>query len=50
MFVRAVWRCKRPAEAKRAWREMNAPETREAGPLGLCGPDFIRLTHGLFDR
>jgi len=50
MFVRAVWRAKRLVDIKRALREMDVPTSREADALGLCGPDFSKMTRGLFDR
>jgi hypothetical protein len=50
MFVRAVWRSKRPFDIKQALREMAAPSPRNADVLGLCAPDFTKMTRGLFDR
>ncbi|MDF2799814.1 MAG: hypothetical protein K0R85_2558 [Devosia sp.] len=50
MFVRAVWCIKRPAEIKQDRREINLPCRREPDPLGLCGPEFNKMTRGLFDR
>lgn len=48
MFVRAVWRVRRLIDVKQTLREMEVPTTREA--LGLSGPDFQKMTRGLFDR
>jgi len=48
MFVRAVWRLKRLVDIKQTLREMDVPTTRDA--LGLSGPDFPKMTRGLFDR
>ena len=48
MFVRAVWRLKRLVNIKQTLREMEVPTTRDA--LGLSGPDFQKMTRGLFDR
>jgi len=50
MFVRAVWRAKRLVDIKQTLREMDVPTTREADMLGLCGPDFSKMTRGLFDK
>ena len=50
MFVRAVWRVKRLVDIKQALREMDVPTTREADILGLAGPDFSKMTRGLFDK
>ena len=50
MFVRAVWRSKRPFDIKQTLREMGAPSPRNADVLGLCAPDFTKMTRGLFDR
>ena len=50
MFVRAVWRVKRLVDIKRALREMDVPTTRDADMLGVTGPDFSKMTRGLFDR
>lgn len=48
MFVRAVWRLRRLVDIKQTLREMDVPTTREA--LGLSGPEFDKMTRGLFDR
>lgn len=48
MFVRAVWRRKRLVDIKQTLRELDVPTTRDA--LGLSGPDFQKMTRGLFDR
>ena len=48
MFVRAVWRLKRLVDIKQTLREMEVPTTRDA--LGIVGPDFQKMTRGLFDR
>ncbi len=48
MFVRAVWRLRRLVDIKQTLREMDVPTTRDA--LGLSGPDFKKMTSGLFDR
>jgi hypothetical protein len=50
MFVRAVWRLRRLVDVKQALREMEVPSTRKADVLGLSGPDFSKMTRGLFDR
>ncbi len=50
MFVRAVWRIKRLVDIKQTLREMEVPSTRNADLLGVCGPDFPKMTRGLFDR
>ena len=50
MFVRAVWRVKRLIDIKQALREMEVPSTRNADLLGISGPDFSKMTRGLFDR
>jgi hypothetical protein len=50
MFVRAVWRSKRLVDIKQALREIDVPSTRDADLLGLCAPDFQKMTRGLFDR
>ena len=50
MFVRAVWRSKRPVDIKQALREMDIPSPRDVDLLGLCAPDFQKMTRGLFDR
>jgi hypothetical protein len=48
MFVRAVWRLKRLVDIKQTLRELDVPTTRDA--LGVSGPDFQKMTRGLFDR
>jgi hypothetical protein len=50
MFVRAVWCSKRPFDVKQTLREMAAPSPLNADLLGLCAPDFTKMTRGLFDR
>jgi len=50
MFVRAVWRLKRLVDIKQTLRELDVPTTREADVLGLSGPDFSKMTRGLFDK
>jgi hypothetical protein len=50
MFVRAVWRVRRLVDIKQQLREMDVPTTRDADLLGLSGPDFSKMTRGLFDR
>lgn len=50
MFVRAVWRSKRLVDIKHTSRETGAPSTRDADLLGICGPDFAKMTRALFDR
>jgi hypothetical protein len=50
MFVRAVWRLRRLVDVKQQLREMDVPTTRDAYFLGLSGPDFSKMTRGLFDR
>ncbi|HWA18017.1 MAG TPA: hypothetical protein VG757_03400 [Devosia sp.] len=50
MFVRAVWRLKRLIDLKQALREMDVPSSRNADLLGISGPDFSKMTRGLFDR
>jgi hypothetical protein len=50
MFVRAVWRLKRLVDIKQTLREMEVPSTRNADLLGVSGPDFSKMTRGLFDR
>ena len=48
MFVRAVWRRRRLVDQRQTLRETNGPTTRD--DLGVCGPDFRKMTRGLFDR
>ena len=50
MFVRAVWRVKRLIDLKQTLREMDVPSSRNADLLGISGPDFSKMTRGLFDR
>jgi len=50
MFVRAVWRLKRFIDIKQQLRELDVPSSRDADLLGLSGPDFSKMTRGLFDR
>ncbi len=50
MFVRAVWRNERPVEIKQTLRALQAPSSRDTDSLGLCGPEFSKMTRGLFDR
>jgi hypothetical protein len=50
MFVRAVWRLQRLVAIKQTLREMDVPSTRNAGILGISGPDFSNMTRSLFDR
>lgn len=48
MFVRAVWRNKRLVDLRQTLRETDVPTSRDA--LGVSGPDFQKMTRGLFDR
>ena len=50
MFIRAVWRMRRLVDVKQTMREMDVPTTRDANVLGLCGPEFSKMTKSLFDR
>ncbi len=50
MSVRAVWRMQRLVDIKQTLREMDVPSTRDADMLGISGPDFSKMTRGLFDR
>ena len=50
MFVRAVWRFKRVADVRQTLREMQVTASREDDSLGICGPDFSKMTRGLFDQ
>jgi hypothetical protein len=45
-----VWRQKRLVDLRQISRESEQPATRSTGILGLCGPDFAKMTRGLFDR
>jgi hypothetical protein len=48
MFVRAVWRRRRLIDIRPTLQETSGPTTRD--DLGVCGPDFRKMTRGLFDR
>jgi len=50
MFVRAVWRIRRPVDIKQALRKLDVPSLRDSNVLGLSGPDFVEMTRGLFKR
>lgn len=50
MFVRAVWRIRRLVDLRQTLREFDIPSTRKADVLGITGPDFSKMTRGLFDR
>ena len=50
MFVRARWRIRRLVDIKQTLREMEVPSTRNADLLGISGPDFSKMTRGLFDQ
>ena len=50
MFVRAVWRLRRLVDLRQTLREMDVPSTRSADLLGISGPDFSKMSRGLFDR
>ncbi len=50
MFVRAVWRVKRLVDVRQQLRELDVPTSRESDCLGLTGPDFTKMTAGLFDQ
>jgi hypothetical protein len=50
MFVRAVWRLRRLVDIKQTLRELDVPSTRKSDVLGITGPDFTKMTRGLFDR
>ncbi|MEQ1769516.1 MAG: hypothetical protein ABL879_06710 [Devosia sp.] len=50
MFIRAVWRIKRLVDIKQTLREMDVPSSRNADLLGISGPDFSKMTRGLFDQ
>ena len=49
MFVRAVWRLRRLVDIKQVLREMDVPSSPNADILGVSGPDFAKMTRGLFD-
>lgn len=48
MFVRAVWRHRRLVGQGPRLPQTNGPATRD--DLGVCAPDFRKMTRGLFDR
>jgi hypothetical protein len=50
MFVRAVWRFQRLVDIKQTSREMDIRNVRDSNVLGICRPDFPKMTRGLFDR
>lgn len=50
MFIRAVWRARRLVDIKQTLRETDVPSARDAGLLGISGPDFSKMTKALFDR
>lgn len=50
MFVRAVWRTRRLVELRQTLRGVDVPNTRDSDLLGATGPDFGKMTRGLFDR
>jgi hypothetical protein len=50
MFVRAVWRSKRLVDIRQTLRETDVPTARQSELLGITGPDFSKMTRGLFDR
>jgi len=50
MFVRAVWRQERLVDVRPNPREVGAPPRRNTDILGVCRPDFAKMTRGLFDR
>jgi len=50
MFVRAVWRSRRLVDTRQTLREMDVPSTKNSALLGVSGPDFPKMTRGLFDR
>jgi len=50
MFVRAVWRLKRLVDVRQTLKEMDVPVQRDSDVLGLSGPNFSKMTKGLFDR
>ena len=50
MFVRAVLRVKRLVDVKQTLREMEVLSPRNADLLGSAGPDFSKMTRGLFAR
>ncbi len=50
MFVRAVWRVKRLVDIRQTPRETDVPSTKQADFLGICSPDFGKMTRSLFDR
>lgn len=50
MFVRTIWRIRRPVDFRQTLREMDVASGRQQDSLGLTGPDFTKMTKGLFDR
>jgi hypothetical protein len=50
VFIRAVWRDKRLVDVRRTPRQLDVPTVRNGGIIGLCSPDFAKMTRGLFDR
>ncbi|HEY8594380.1 MAG TPA: hypothetical protein VIL84_03965 [Devosiaceae bacterium] len=50
MFVRAVWRRKRPVDNRQTLRELGLPVLGPSNVLGIGHPDFASMTRGLFDR
>jgi len=50
MFIRAVWRTRRLVDMAQTLRKTTVPTARNADLLGVCGPDFAKMTAGLFDR
>lgn len=48
MFVRAVWQKRRLVDPRQGPRQVDIPTSRDA--LGISGPDFLKMTRGLFDR
>jgi len=50
MFVRAVWRINRLVDIKQTVRGTAQTPRRDSDFLGLCGPEFGKMTQSLFDR
>ena len=50
MFVRAVWRDKGLVDYRQTIRKCGVPTRRNVEMLGVSGPDFAKMTQGLFDR
>ncbi len=51
MFVRARLAHQAASSIiKQTLREMEVPSTRNADLFGISGPDFSKMTRGLFDR